>query len=99
MRTASTSGSASPPRTSASSSSSDRRLDKLPPRIVLTREEVQGGARMPGLLADSGLTWADVLRTWNELTVPEGWRPEITPGGIVMTPPPSGAHNLIADEL
>jgi Uma2 family endonuclease len=54
---------------------------------------------MIDLLADSGLTWADVLRTWNELTVPEGWRPEITPGGIVMTPPPSGAHNLIADNV
>jgi Uma2 family endonuclease len=54
---------------------------------------------MTSLLADSGLTWADVLRTWNELEVPEGWRPEITPGGIIMTPPPSGAHNLIADTL
>ncbi len=47
-------------------------------------------------LGDSGLTWADVLRMWNELDVPEGWRPEITPEGIVMTPPPSGLHNLIA---
>jgi Uma2 family endonuclease len=54
---------------------------------------------MTSLLADSGLTWADVLRTWNELEVPDGWRPEITPEGIIMTPPPSGAHNLIADTL
>lgn len=46
-------------------------------------------------LLDSGLTWSDVLRTWNELEVPEGWRPEITPGGILMTPPPSGFHNRI----
>jgi Uma2 family endonuclease len=51
---------------------------------------------MTSLIADSGMTWADVLRTWNELEVPEGWRPEITPEGIVMTPPPSGAHHLIA---
>jgi Uma2 family endonuclease len=49
------------------------------------------------MLADSGLTWADVLRTWSELEVPEGWRPEITPGGITMTPPPSGEHNLIVE--
>jgi Uma2 family endonuclease len=50
---------------------------------------------MTSLLADSGLTWADVLQTWNELDVPEGWRPEITPQGIVMTPPPSGEHNVV----
>jgi Uma2 family endonuclease len=50
---------------------------------------------MTSALADSGLTWADVLRTWNELDVPEGWRPEITPEGILMTPPPSGLHNRI----
>ena len=54
---------------------------------------------MTTMLADSGLTWADVLRTWNELEVPEGWRPEITPGGILTTPPPSGFHSLIADTL
>jgi Uma2 family endonuclease len=54
---------------------------------------------MTSLLADSGLTWADVLKTWNELEVPEGWRPEITPEGIIMTPPPGGSHNLIADSL
>jgi Uma2 family endonuclease len=54
---------------------------------------------MTSLLADSGLTWADVLRIWKELDVPEGWRPEITPEGIIMTPPPSGAHNLTAEEV
>jgi Uma2 family endonuclease len=54
---------------------------------------------MTTMLADSGLTWADVLRTWSELEVPEGWRPEITPRGIVMTPPPSGAHNLTAETI
>jgi Uma2 family endonuclease len=50
---------------------------------------------MAGTLPDSALTWPDVLRMWHELDVPEGWRPEISPEGIVMTPPPSGLHNLI----
>ena len=51
------------------------------------------------LLEDSGLTWAYVLRIWNELDVPEGWRPEITPEGIVISPPPSGTHNRIAGKM
>lgn len=50
---------------------------------------------MTSLLADSGLTWADVLRTWNELNVSPGWRPEINPGGIVVAPPPNMTHNRI----
>jgi Uma2 family endonuclease len=54
---------------------------------------------MAGTLPGSALTWPDVLRMWHELDVPEGWRPEISPEGIVMTPPPSGVHNLVADAV
>lgn len=42
-------------------------------------------------------TWERLLDTWRELDVPEGYRPEITADGIVMTPPPQGSHNKIAD--
>jgi Uma2 family endonuclease len=45
---------------------------------------------------DSALSWDDLLRTWRELEVPDGWRPEVTLEGIHMTPPPGGPHNLIA---
>lgn len=48
---------------------------------------------------DSALTWDDLLRTWRELQVPEGWRPEVTLEGIHMTPPPGGLHNLIAGSV
>ncbi|NKQ56824.1 hypothetical protein HFP15_28530 [Amycolatopsis sp. K13G38] len=48
---------------------------------------------------DSALSWDDLLDTWRELAVPEGWRPELTVEGIHMTPPPGGPHNLIADQL
>jgi len=54
---------------------------------------------MTTTVSDSDFSWAYVLQTWNELNVPEGWRPEITPEGIFMSPPPVGSHNLIADEL
>lgn len=42
-------------------------------------------------------TWDDLVRTWCELDVPEGYRPELTIEGIIMTPSPGGPHNLIAD--
>lgn len=54
---------------------------------------------MGSTLAESPYTWADLLQIWNELDVPEGWRPEITPEGIVMSPPPSGFHNLIGETV
>ncbi|QUG99865.1 Uma2 family endonuclease [Saccharopolyspora erythraea] len=41
--------------------------------------------------------WEDLVHTWQELDVPEGWRAEIIEGRIVMTPPPGYPHNLIAD--
>lgn len=52
----------------------------------------------PGLPSQHGATaWERLVRTWETTDVPEGWRAEITERGIVMTPPPSNAHNLIAD--
>ncbi|MBB5492874.1 hypothetical protein [Nocardiopsis metallicus] len=34
--------------------------------------------------------WEVVLRAWEELDLPEGWRAEIIEGDIkIMTPPPS----------
>ncbi|MGH3438081.1 MAG: Uma2 family endonuclease [Sciscionella sp.] len=32
-------------------------------------------------LAGATMTWDDVLRTWRELAVLEGWRPELTSQG------------------
>ncbi|HVW43554.1 MAG TPA: Uma2 family endonuclease [Amycolatopsis sp.] len=51
---------------------------------------------MSTAFAGSALNWNYLLDTWRELTVPEGWRPELTAEGIQMTPPPGGTHNLIA---
>lgn len=42
-------------------------------------------------------TWERMLDTWRELDVPEGYRPEMTAEGIVMTPAPGGRHNKIGD--
>lgn len=49
--------------------------------------------------ADTYLTWDDLVQIWCELEVPEGYRPELTTAGIVMTPAPSGKHNLIASHV
>lgn len=41
--------------------------------------------------------WDYLLETWHELDVPEGlFRPELTVEGMIVTPAPGGAHNLIA---
>ncbi|HET6504684.1 MAG TPA: Uma2 family endonuclease [Amycolatopsis sp.] len=54
---------------------------------------------MSTAFTDSPLTWDYLLDTWRGLEVPEGWRPELTVEGIQMTPPPGGAHNLIAARI
>lgn len=52
----------------------------------------------PGLPSQHGPTvWEEIVHTWETTDVPQGWRAEITERGIVMTPPPNNAHNLIAD--
>lgn len=40
-----------------------------------------------------------LLRTWRELDVPDGWRAEIIDGDIRLMPPPSDAHNFIANRI
>ncbi|MFC8226713.1 Uma2 family endonuclease [Streptomyces sp. NPDC057287] len=44
-----------------------------------------------------GRPWEYLLRTWQELDVPEGWRAEIDEGQIVLVPPPHAHHNGIAE--
>lgn len=51
---------------------------------------------MSAAIVDTPLDWDDLVHTWRELDVPEGWRPEVTIEGIRMSPPPGGQHNLIA---
>ncbi|MFG2921859.1 Uma2 family endonuclease [Streptomyces sp. NPDC048305] len=46
-----------------------------------------------------GRRWEYLLRTWQELDVPEGWRAEIDEGQIVLVPPPHAHHNGIAAKV
>ena len=46
-----------------------------------------------------GGDWDALLRVWQELDVPEGWRAEILEAGVTMTPPPGNGHNVIAGRL
>jgi len=41
--------------------------------------------------------WQALLRTWQEIDLPDGWKAEIADGGIALTPPPGYGHNDIAD--
>lgn len=43
--------------------------------------------------------WDYLVRTWQELDVPEGWRAEIEEGQIVLVPPPAPKHNVIAEDV
>ncbi|GAA3756506.1 Uma2 family endonuclease [Spinactinospora alkalitolerans] len=40
-------------------------------------------------------SWDVLLRAWEELGVPDGWRAEIIGEGITLVPPPKGGHNEI----
>lgn len=49
---------------------------------------------------DSGhWPWGYLLRTWQELDMPEGWRAEIDEGRIFLVPPPHAHHQGIAAEV
>ncbi|MFF4685888.1 Uma2 family endonuclease [Streptomyces sp. NPDC001307] len=41
--------------------------------------------------------WDDVVRIWQETDAPEGCKVEIIEGIVTVAPPPSNAHNDIAD--
>lgn len=40
--------------------------------------------------------WPALLHTWQTLNLPDGWKAEITEGGLAVTPPPGDEHNDIA---
>ncbi|MEV5941642.1 Uma2 family endonuclease [Streptomyces sp. NPDC051994] len=44
-----------------------------------------------------GSQWGRLLKAWQDMDVPDGWRAEIDEGRIIVVPPPSSGHNLIAD--
>jgi Uma2 family endonuclease len=45
---------------------------------------------------DESMGWDELIRAWETMDFLEGWRPEITERGIVMTPPPNVGHTHIA---
>ncbi|MGW7295719.1 Uma2 family endonuclease [Streptomyces xiamenensis] len=46
-----------------------------------------------------GETWDELVRVWEEMDVPPGWKAEIIGGSIVMSPAPSKPHTFIATKL
>lgn len=49
--------------------------------------------------AASGHEWDDLVRIWQETDAPEGCKVEIIEGIVTVAPPPSIAHNKIADKV
>ncbi|MFF3751059.1 Uma2 family endonuclease [Streptomyces sp. NPDC002018] len=47
----------------------------------------------------SGHEWDDLVRIWQETDAPEGCTVEIIEGIVTVAPPPSNAHNDIADTV
>ncbi|MER5562660.1 Uma2 family endonuclease [Streptomyces sp. NPDC002506] len=48
---------------------------------------------------DPGQGWDDVVRLWEGTDWPEGCKVEIIEGIVTVSPPPSNAHNDIADSV
>ncbi|GGN61001.1 hypothetical protein GCM10011579_026800 [Streptomyces albiflavescens] len=46
---------------------------------------------------DGSTQWGRLLRAWQHMDVPDGWRAEIDEGRIIVVPPPTSGLNLIAD--
>ncbi|MEU6879872.1 Uma2 family endonuclease [Streptomyces sp. NPDC046712] len=46
-----------------------------------------------------GREWDDLVRIWEETDAPEGCKVEIIEGIITVSPPPSNAHNRIAEKV
>jgi Uma2 family endonuclease len=47
----------------------------------------------------SGHEWDDLVRIWEQTDAPEGCKVEIIEGIVTVAPPPSNAHNDIADRV
>ncbi|MFE2561994.1 Uma2 family endonuclease [Streptomyces sp. NPDC059352] len=47
----------------------------------------------------NGHDWDDLVRIWEETDAPEGCKVEIIEGIITVSPPPSNAHNRIAEKV
>jgi Uma2 family endonuclease len=49
--------------------------------------------------ADTGPTWEGLVRLWEQTDAPEGCKVELIEGLVTVVPPPSNAHNRIADKV
>lgn len=50
-------------------------------------------------MTEENTTWELLLRTWQELDFPEGWRAEIRGEGVIVVPPPSNEHGRTASKV
>ncbi|MEW2390407.1 Uma2 family endonuclease [Streptomyces venezuelae] len=48
---------------------------------------------------DSGQSWDDLVRLWEEMDWPEGSKVEIVEGVVTVSPSPSNEHNIIAEKV
>ncbi|MFI9204677.1 Uma2 family endonuclease [Streptomyces sp. NPDC053048] len=48
---------------------------------------------------DYGCGWDELVRAWEDIDPPEGWKAEIIEGLITLSPAPANKHNVIAGKL